>query len=71
MLYASAHVMGTARMGGSPAMSACDPTGETWEVARLVVCDGSTFPTASGVNPMISIAAVAHLNGSALASRLA
>ena len=71
VLYASAHIMGTARMGGSPAMSACDPTGETWEVARLVVCDGSTFPTASGVNPMISIAAVAHLNASALASRLA
>jgi len=71
VLYASAHVMGTARMGGSPAGSACDPTGETWEVSRLVVCDGSTFPTASGVNPMISIAAVAHLNASALAARLA
>jgi choline dehydrogenase-like flavoprotein len=71
VLYASAHLMGTARMGGSPATSACDPSGETWEVARLVVCDGSTFPTASGVNPMISIAAVAHLNASALAARLA
>ncbi len=71
VLYASAHLMGTARMGGSPTTSACDPTGETWEVARLVVCDGSTFPTASGVNPMISIAAVAHLNASALAARLA
>jgi long-chain-alcohol oxidase len=71
VLYASAHIMGTARMGGSPAGSACDPTGETWEVARLVVCDGSTFPTASGVNPMISIAAVAHMNASVLASRLA
>ena len=71
VLYASAHVMGTARMGGSPASSACDPTGETWEVARLVVCDGSTFPTASGVNPMITIAAVAHMNASALAARLA
>ena len=71
VLYASAHVMGTARMGGSPAGSACDPMGETWEVSRLVICDGSTFPTASGVNPMISIAAVAHLNASALATRLA
>jgi choline dehydrogenase-like flavoprotein len=71
VLYASAHIMGTARLGGSPAGSACDPTGETWEVSRLVVCDGSTFPTASGVNPMISIAAVAHMNASALASRLA
>jgi choline dehydrogenase-like flavoprotein len=71
VLYASAHIMGTARMGGSPAIGACDPTGETWEVARLVVCDGSTFPTASGVNPMISISAVAHMNASALAARLA
>jgi long-chain-alcohol oxidase len=70
VLYASAHLMGTARMGGSPSMSACDPTGETWEVSRLFVCDGSAFPTASGVNPMISIAALAHMNASALAARL-
>jgi choline dehydrogenase-like flavoprotein len=71
VLYASAHIMGTARMSGSPATGACEPTGETWEVARLVVCDGSTFPTASGVNPMISIGAIAHMNASALAARLA
>jgi long-chain-alcohol oxidase len=71
VLYASAHVMGTARMGRSPSMSACDPNGETWEVVNLVVCDGSAFPTASGVNPMISIAAVAHMNASSLAARLA
>ena len=57
-------------MGGSPAVSACDPEGTTWEARDLVVCDGSTFPTASGVNPMISIAATAHLNASALAARL-
>jgi len=71
VLYASAHVLGTARMGSSPAFSACDPVGESWEVANLVVCDGATFPTASGVNPMITIAAVAHANASALAARLA
>jgi long-chain-alcohol oxidase len=70
VLYASAHVMGTARMGGSPATSACDPNGEAWEVSRLVVCDGSAFPTASGVNPMVTIAALAHMNASALAARL-
>jgi long-chain-alcohol oxidase len=71
VLLASAHVMGTARMGGSPATSACDPSGEAWEVAGLVVCDGSAFPTASGVNPMITIEALAHMNASALAARLA
>ena len=71
VLYVSAHVMGSARMGASPATSACDPLGETWEVANLVVADGSTLPTPSGVNPMISIAALAHMNASALAARLA
>lgn len=67
----SFHQMGSARMGGSGATSACNGDGETWEVRNLVVCDGSTFPTASGVNPMVTIEAVAHLNASRLAARLA
>jgi choline dehydrogenase-like flavoprotein len=66
----SFHLMGSARMGGSPAGSAAGPTGETWEVRNLVVADGSAFPTASGVNPMLTIEAIAHLNASALAARL-
>ncbi|RKO87413.1 GMC oxidoreductase-domain-containing protein, partial [Blyttiomyces helicus] len=45
----SAHQMGTARMGASPSMGACDPTGETWEVKGLYCGDGSLLPTASGV----------------------
>ena len=32
--------------------------------------DGSTFPTASGVNPQISIQAIAHMNASGLAAKL-
>jgi len=66
----SFHQMGTARMGGSPRTSACDWEGTLWG-AGVVVCDGSTFPTASGVNPMVTVSAVAHMNASALASRLA
>ncbi len=66
----SFHIMGSARMGGSPALSAASPTGETWDVGNLVVADGSAFPTASGVNPMITIEAIAHLNASRLAERL-
>jgi choline dehydrogenase-like flavoprotein len=63
--------MGSARTGGSPRTSATNPEGQTWEVRNLYVMDGSAFPSASGVNPMISIEAVAHHNASALASRLA
>ena len=67
----SFHIMGSARMGGSPATSAANAAGETWEVPDLVVADGSAFPTASGVNPMITIEAIAHLNARRLAERLA
>jgi choline dehydrogenase-like flavoprotein len=66
----SFHIMGSARMGGSPELSAASPAGETWDVRNLVVADGSAFPTASGVNPMITIEAIAHLNARRLAARL-
>jgi choline dehydrogenase-like flavoprotein len=62
--------MGSARLGGSPASAACDPTGQTWDVQRLYVMDGSSFPSASGVNPQISIQAIAHMNARELAARL-
>jgi long-chain-alcohol oxidase len=67
----SFHIMGSARMGGSPHMSACDPTGQTWEARDLYVLDGSAFPTASGVNPQISIQAIAHMSARGLAAQLA
>jgi len=70
-VYMSFHIQGSARMGGSPRGSACNPLGETWEVSNLYVCDGSTFPTASGVNPMITIEAIAHMAASRLARALA
>ncbi len=66
----SFHIMGSARMGGSPTNSACDPTGQTWDVRDLYVLDGSSFPTASGVNPQISIQAIAHMGARGLAARL-
>ncbi|CAA9495720.1 MAG: FIG00814663: hypothetical protein [uncultured Solirubrobacteraceae bacterium] len=66
----SFHIMGSARMGGSPVNAACNPDGETWEVRNLWVCDGSSFPTAPGVNPMISIESIAHMNAQKIAARL-
>lgn len=69
-VYFSFHIMGTARLGASAKTSACNPDGETWEARNLFVMDGSSFPSASGVNPMISIEAIAHRNASALAANL-
>jgi choline dehydrogenase-like flavoprotein len=69
-VFFSFHLMCTARMGGSATTSVCDPDGGVWDTKGLVVADGSVFPTAPGVNPMISIEAAAHLSARALAARL-
>jgi long-chain-alcohol oxidase len=66
----SFHIMGTARMGGSPNTSAANPEGQVWEARNLYVMDGSAFPSASGVNPMISIEAIAHHQAALLATRI-
>jgi choline dehydrogenase-like flavoprotein len=71
MALAALHIMGTARMGGSALSSAVDPDGQTWDVPGLYVADASCFPTASGVNPMISIESIAHMTATRLAARLA
>jgi len=56
----SAHQMGTCRMGADPAQSVVDGNCRVHGVEGLFVCDGSVFPAASGVNPMLSIMALAH-----------
>jgi choline dehydrogenase-like flavoprotein len=66
----SFHIMGSARMGRSPDDSVCDPTGQVWNVPGLYVCDGAAFPTASGVNPMVTIEALAHMNARGIAAKL-
>ncbi len=56
----SAHQMSSARIGGNASLGAVNPSGESYDVKNLYVADGSALPTASGVNPMITIMAVAH-----------
>ena len=43
--------MGSARVGGSPATSACDPTGQTWDVRDLYVMDERFTEYYEKINP--------------------
>lgn len=63
----SAHQMGTCRMGVDARANVCDPHGEVHGVPGLFVADASLFPASSGVNPMITIMALASLVGDAVA----
>ncbi len=67
----SFHQMGSCRMGTDPATSAIGPDNETHEVQHLFVTDASAFPTASGVNPMLTIYGIANRAAKKIAARLA
>jgi choline dehydrogenase-like flavoprotein len=56
----SAHQMGSCAMGTDPAASVADPDGRLHDVAGVWIGDGSALPTAPGVNPMITIMALAE-----------
>ncbi len=53
------HLMGTARMGSRPETSVVDLGGQLWDLPGCYVADASLFPTAIGVNPQITIMALA------------
>src|SRR5205823_10976480 len=52
---ATAHIMGTARMGTDPAKSVTDAFGRVHEIENLFVGDGAVFATAGGMNPTLTI----------------
>jgi choline dehydrogenase-like flavoprotein len=69
ILLFSAHQMGTCRIGTSARDSVADPDGQVWGIPGLYVKDASDFPTASGVNPMLSILALARRTAHGMAAR--
>jgi hypothetical protein len=66
----SAHPVGTARMADSPDVGVVNGVGEVHGYPGLFVVDGAAVPTALGVNPSLTIAALAERCAGALVRRL-
>jgi choline dehydrogenase-like flavoprotein len=67
------HQCGTIRMGRDPAKAAVDPECRSFDHPNLFVVDASVLPTSAGVNPSLTVAALAlraaeHVRAKALAS---
>jgi choline dehydrogenase-like flavoprotein len=56
----SAHQMGTCRLGSDSASAVCDSSGAVYGLSGAYVADSSLFPASCGVNPMITIMALAR-----------
>lgn len=65
------HPLGTARMGKDPAHSVIGPDHELHDTAGLYVVDGAAVPTSLGVNPQITIMALATRAAEKIAAKLA
>jgi choline dehydrogenase-like flavoprotein len=67
----SAHQMGSCRMGSDPSSSVADGRGELHDAGGVWIGDASAFPTAPGVNPMVTIMALARRTAGHLISERA
>ncbi len=67
---ASNHVMGGSAMGSDPDRGAVtDGWGKVWDVDDLYVCDTGLYPSSPGVNPQLTVMALAHRLGQELPKR--
>ncbi len=62
------HAVGTVRMGEDPASSPLDAACRFRGIENLRVVDGSVLPTAGGVNPSLTISAIALRAGAEMVS---
>jgi hypothetical protein len=66
----SAHPIGTVRMSDTPALGVVDAFGEVHGYPGLYVMDGAAVPTALGVNPSLTVAALAERSATTLVRKL-
>lgn len=64
------HPLGTARMGRDPRRSVVDSDHQVHGVPGLFVVDGSVLPSSLGVNPQVTIMAIATRAAERIAARL-
>lgn len=64
------HPLGTARMGADPRSSVVDAEHQVHDTPGLYVVDGASVPSSLGVNPQVTIMALATRAADKLASRL-
>jgi choline dehydrogenase-like flavoprotein len=62
MEVVTVHLMGTARIGADRSAAVCDSYGLVHDADGLMVADASLFPSPIGVNPMVTIQALATRN---------
>lgn len=67
---AGQHQAGTARMGSDPASSVTDSWGRVWGHDGITIADASLHVTNGGVNPVLTVMALAWRISDALATRL-
>lgn len=51
------HPCGTCRFGDDPSTSVLDPNNKAWGIENLYVTDASFFPSSTGANPALTVAA--------------
>ena len=56
----TAHPLGTCRMAGNVSHGVVDENCQVFNYPNLYVIDGSVVPTAVGVNPALTISAIAE-----------
>ena len=69
LLLVTFHQMASCRMGASARTSVVDAEHRVWGIRNLYVADASTFPSASGVNPMLTVMAIAHRAAGVIATQ--
>jgi hypothetical protein len=61
LFLVSAHPQGGNRMGSDPSTCVVDSTGRVYGFKNFFVSDASVFPTAIGVNPQLTVMAIATI----------